>query len=153
MFFLSWVAYGLFLWYIGSSDNYNSFGVMGVAFTSSQTYLLLFFVTGLNFIIDISTHSYHMIFMKKLTQLLRILIKEKGKIDDETLLNDDITPFYEKYKFAISDGISNDTKFKKKDKVNLKNIEKIDKINIVELESFSSNRDEDEIKIENRSKS
>jgi hypothetical protein len=153
MLFLSWVTYGLFLLFIGSSDNYNSYGVIGVAFTSSKTYLLLFLVTGINFLIDLSTYSFYMIFMKKLTELLRILVKEKGIINEETQLSEEIIPFYEQYKFAINDGISNETKLKRKEKSNIKNIEKIDRINIVELESISSNRDDEDIKIENESKS
>lgn len=153
MFFLSWVTYGLFLLFIGSSDSYNSYGVMRVAFTSSKTYLLLLLVGGINFLLDISTYSFDMIFMKKLTQLLRILINVKGKINDEAQLNDEITPFYEQYKLAISDGISNDTKVKKRGGgVNIKNFGKINKINIVELESISSNRDDEDLKMENESK-
>jgi len=93
-----------------------------------------------------------MIFTKKLTQLLRILINEKGTINYETQLNDEIIPFYEEYKFAINDGISNETKVKRKEKSNIKNIDKIDRINIVELESISSNRDDEDLKIENESK-
>ena len=149
MITLSWIAYAIFLYYIGTTSGYNSFGIMKVAFSSSRLYLLLGLVTGVNFLIDLSTYSYYMFFMKTLTQALRILVKQKGVINDETLLSPEIMVYYEAYKFALNDGAS-DSKVKKKDSTNLKNLEKVDRVPIVEMESISSNRDEEEVKIKEK---
>jgi uncharacterized protein YihD (DUF1040 family) len=149
---LSWIAYGLFLWFIGASNSFNSFGIMKVAFSTSRLYLLLILVTGANFIIDLCTYSYSTIFMKNLTQLLRILVKEKGKLNDETQLTDDILVYNEMYKFAVNDGAFNENKSKKKLKANTKNLEKVDRVNVGDLDSISSQRDEEEVKIKDKHK-
>ena len=51
--------------------------------------------------------------------------------------------YYEKYKFALSDGMSNTVSPNKNVKANIKNIEKIDRIEI-ELNSDSSFKDNNE---------
>lgn len=125
---------------------------MGVAFSSPRTYLLFLFVSGVNLLIDLSTYSYFILFMKNLTQTLRILIKEKGVINDVDQLIPDVLIYYEKYKFAIGDKMSNENKLKKNNKYsNLKDIEKIDRIDI---NSEISLRDDDnqEIKIRDEEK-
>lgn len=140
---LSLISYGIFLIVIGSSSQFNSFGVMGVAFSSPRTYLLLILVSGLNFLVDLSTYSYFMLFMKNLTETLRVLIKEVGIINHESQLTPEMQIYYEKYKFALSDGMSNTVSPNKNVKANIKNIEKIDRIEI-ELNSDSSFKDNNE---------
>ena len=124
---------------------------MGVAFSSPRTYLLFLFVSGVNLLIDLSTSSYFILFMKNLTQTLRILIKEKGVINDVDQLIPDVLIYYEKYKFAIGDKMSNENKLKNNKYSNLKDIEKIDRIDI---NSEISLRDDDnqEIKIRDEEK-
>ena len=124
---------------------------MGVAFSSPRTYLLFLFVSGVNLLIDLSTYSYFILFMKNLTQTLRILIKEKGVINDVDQLIPDVLIYYEKYKFAIGDKMSNENKLKNNKYSNLKDIEKIDRIDI---NSEISLRDDDnqEIKIRDEEK-
>ena len=89
--------------------------------------------------------------MKNLTQTLRILIKEKGVINDVDQLIPDVLIYYEKYKFAIGDKMSNENKLKNNKYSNLKDIEKIDRIDI---NSEISLRDDDnqEIKIRDEEK-
>ena len=140
MLILSWIFYVLFILYLGITPEYNSSGTMGIAFSSPRIYLLLFFVTSVNYLIDIATYSYFMLFMKSLVQALRILVKEKGVIDDESLITDEIAVYYGKYKFALNDGMTEMKEKKKKKKGNLKDLDKIDGLNSVEMISDSSHK-------------
>lgn len=77
-----------------------------------------------------------------------ILVKQNGKIEDATILPDDIQSYYDKFLFAVEDSPEkqNKTKSKKKGKTtaNTKNLEKIDRVSPGEMESVVSNRGEDE---------
>jgi len=152
MLLLSWLLYVLFVLYLSESPGYNSNGVFGIAFSSLRMYLLLILVCGLNFLIDLSTYSYTMFFMKNLTQTLRILVKEVGELNDESQLTPDLQMEYDKYKAAVAEGANGGSPTKTKKKDNKRDLDKIDGIpQLAELASISSDRDE-EVKEKDKTK-
>ena len=83
MLFTTFFLYAIFVIYVDTSDSFNSYATMSVAFNSSALWLSTVLVTGACFAIDYGSYSWFIIFSTDLTERLRILINDKGRIDKE----------------------------------------------------------------------
>lgn len=116
----TFLLYILFVIYVNTSDSFHSCATMGVAFSSPNLWMNTFLVTSVCLMIDYSFYSYYVIFSDTLTQHLRILIKDKGKIDKESDLPQELKPFLQMYEKVFKNPVSHytfDDDFKKDNKL------------------------------------
>jgi hypothetical protein len=154
---LSWLLYILFLILVQYSPMYNSFGTMVIAFSSPKMWLGLGVVQVACAMIDLFTLSFQMFFTNNITARLRILVKERGHLDNPVDLPDDINKclkLYEQYAEGEKKDIpsNNDNQVKiighseygRVPVANVRDLEKIDNIHI-EVASNKDKSDRDRV--------
>jgi phospholipid-translocating P-type ATPase (flippase) len=97
MMITTFVFYSIFVVYVNTSEYFHSCGTMIVSFNSPVLWMSTIFVSGLCFLIDYGCYSWSVIFSSELTERLRILINEKGKLEKEEDLHSDILPYLQQY--------------------------------------------------------
>jgi len=148
---LSWLLYALFLVLVNYSNTYNSVGTMVVAFGSAKFWLNTVLVVITCSMMDLITLTYQMLFTNSITSQLRILVKDRGTLDNPVDLPDIIANCLKSYNvyspIPASEGkkgpgtppvktIGN-SEYKMVQVANVKDIEKIDNIHI----EVASNKD------------
>jgi len=97
MIVTTYLFYIFFVLFVNGSTLFNSTATMPTAFGSPVFWMVLIQVSGICFLLDTLTYSYHINFSNHLTENLRILVNQKGVIDLDCELPYVVEHYMKKY--------------------------------------------------------
>jgi hypothetical protein len=133
MVILSWVIYIIFVYVVHFSSFYNSVGTMAVAFSSGKFWFNFVLIVGTCWSIDYFTNSFSVLFGNTLSGTLMVLRKQRGTLDnnvDMPVEVEKLLKIYDSYQEEKSEKPINHVDNINVKSANLKDLDKIDRVNM-----------------------
>lgn len=148
MLLTSWMLYIIFVAVVHSSDAYNSFGTMYVAFNSPKLYLAIILSVGTNFLFDMATYSGHIALSNSLIQTLRVVTKERGfEYNTEAGSPDIVIQYINLYNNIMAEAKSKSEEERPKInfKANERDLKKVDLVDLGNVDKHNAHSSRDKL--------